>query len=376
MGIDSLCAEGVGGVGSEDVVVCGHVNHIQNAGRSHVGSNEDTVSGGTLSAVAGDRTHGEVLLTDALGQEGGGSTAVAVGGPLTAQSQHGLTQLVGAEADGVVGAAAVVHTDDQGTVLLDTDHGTGGGGAGALLLLVDQLAVLDGHGEGDRDCVEQDALIQVVLEVDLVVGLNIARDVALCILEHVQDGRGGGVLTLDTDILTVVDQDTGSVGVVVQVGVHTADDVVPEVILIVLSHLGQLLMRPVGLIGQILVDLIVAGNNRNVGVRRIHLDDVEDLSAVACRVVQNDFRFNGSAGDEDVILLGDYVVVTVGTKGLTVVNNVGFFPVRNGCERGKRNDAHEHEDRQKNGYCASDCLASHFHVSFFFIISTPFGVNT
>ena len=357
MGVDGFRAEGVLGLGSEDVVSGVDVHIIQHAGGSYVGNNEDAVSGGTLCAVAGNGAHGEVFLTDALGDEGGGAAAVAVGSPLAAQRQHGFAQLIVAETDGVVGAAAVIHTNDQSAVFLDADHGTGSGGRGALFGIGDKLAVLNGHAEGDADCMEQDAFFQILVEVSSVERLHIAGDVAFGILENIQDGRGRSILALNTDALAVVDQDAGSVGVIVQVGVHTADDVVAEVFLVILCHVGQFLVGPVcfvvGVLRQ-LVDLMVSGNDGYIGVGRVNFDNVKHLSAGTGCIVEHDLGLNGCAGYEDVIFFRDYVVVAIGAEGCTVKNDIILCPVGDRCQSGQRQNADDHHDCQHKSRYASD----------------------
>ena len=367
VGVDGLSEEGIYGVGSEDIIFSSHIHHIQDTGRGHIRGNENAMRGGTLSTVTGDRAHGEGLLADTLGQEGRGAAAVTVSSPLTAQSQHGLAQLIGAETNRVVGTTTVVHTDDQGTVLLDTDHGTGSSRGSALLSLVHQLTVLNGHAKGNGNSVQQDALLQVTVEVILAVGLDIAGDVALGIPEDIQDRGGGGILTLDTDVLAVVDQDTGSIGIVVQVGIHAANDVVAKDILIISRHFGQLLMGPIGLIIGILcdlIDLIVTRDDRHIRIGGVHLDDVEDLSAVARIVVQNDFGLNCSTGNEYVILLRDHVVVAIGAEGGAVIHNIRVFPVRNGRKSDRRHEAEQHHQGQNHGHYADCQFACHFLFSF------------
>ena len=371
MSINCLRVEGVHGTGGKNVISCPHVDHVQLTGRSYVGSNEDTVCGGTLRAVTGNGTHFKVLLTDALGNKGGGSAAVAVGCPLTAESQHGLAFLVGAETNGVVGASTIVHNENEGTVLLNADHRTGSIVTTAAYGLADKLSILDNHSEGNADCVEQNALGQVCFNLRLAICLDIARDIAFSIFEYVQDRRGcvqngstgSYVLMSVTDPLAVVYQNTGRIGVVIKVSIHTADDVVPKGILVILSHLGELLVRPVGLILQILVDLVIAGDDGHVGVRRVNLNDVKHLSASAGRVVEHDLGLNSSAGDEYVILLGNHVVITICTEAGSVIDNVVLFPIRDGRESGHRERANKHDDRDQQSYYAI-CRFSHDFFSF------------
>ena len=84
---------------------------------------------------------------------------------------------------------------------------------------------------------QKGTVCQILVNSSLVIRLDIAGNVAFCILENIQDGggiaqgctAGSYVLTCVTNPLPVVDQNTGRVGAVVQVGVHTADDVVAAV---------------------------------------------------------------------------------------------------------------------------------------------------
>ena len=335
MGVDGLCGEVVNGLGSKNVIVSFNIDIVQNAGGSNIGNDEDAVCGGTLCAVTGNGAHLEVLFANTLGDEGGGAAAVTVGSPLTAKSQHSFALFIGAEANGVVGATAIIHDQDQRTVFLNTDHGTGSVIVAALLSGIDQSAVLNDHTEGDTNRMEQDAFFQVLVNISFVECLDIAGDVALSILEDIQDGggvaqsstTGSNIFACIADPFAVVDQNTGGVRAIIQVGVHTADDVVSEVLLVILGHLGQFLVRPVGLVFQILIDLVVSGNDGYIGVGRVDLDNVEDLSAGAGCVVEHDFGLNGCAGDENVILFGDYVVVAVCAERCAVENNVILFPV-------------------------------------------------
>ena len=365
VGVDSLSAEGVLGVGCEDVVLGGHIHHIQDAGGGNIGCNEDAMSGGTLSAVTGNGTHGEGILTDTLGQEGGGTAAVTVGSPLTAQGQHGFAFLVVAEADRVVGSAAVIHTDDQSAILLDADHGTGGTGTTANGG-VGQLAILDDHVEQDTHSVEQNALLHVGIKFSLDIFSHITGDIALLVLENIQDGLGALGL-MHANVLAVVDQNTGCIGIVVQVGVHTADDVVTEILLVVSSHVGQFLMGPVGLIGRILgdlVDLVITGNDGDIGIGGVNLDDVQNLSAGTGSVVEDDLGLNRSAGNQNVILFRDHIVIAIGAKGGAIINNIRLSPVGNRRKYICGNEAQKHHNRQQHSHYALCHCFLHFRVSF------------
>ena len=371
MGIDGFSAKGIGSLRGKNIVARLNVHHIQHAGGSNIGSDEDAVGSRTLGAVAGNGTHGESLFANALGNEGGRTAAVTVGGPLTAQCQHGFAFFVGAETNGVVGTAAIVHNKNECAVFLNADHGTSSIIIATLLGLVNKLAILNNHAEGYADCMEEGAVCNVLLNLGLVVSLNITGNVALCIPEYVED-RGGGVqncaagcyiLMGIADPLAVVNKDTRRVGIVVQVGIHTADNIVSEVILVILGHFGQFLMRPVGLILKILVDLIVSGDDGYIGVRRVNLDNVEDLSAGAGCIIEHDFGLNSSAGDEHVIFFGDHVVVAVGAEGFAFINYIVFFPIRDGGKCSCR----QHADQRHNSDDQSYYAISGFSHNLFFL---------
>ena len=121
---------------------------------------------------------------------------------------------------------------------------------------------------------EKRTFCEILINISLVETLNVARNVAFRILKDIQDGgsitqcstAGCYIFSCITDPLAVVNKYTGRIGAIVKVGIHTADDVVSEGILVILRHFSQFLMRPVSLIFQILVDLIVSGNYGYIGV--------------------------------------------------------------------------------------------------------------
>ena len=287
VGIDSFCAEGVNSLGSKNIVLRLDVYVVENTGGRNVGCNENTMCGRTLCAVTRNRTHCEFLFTYTLGKEGGGSAAVAVSRPLTTESKHNFAFFVRRETYGIVSATAVVHTNDEGTVFLNADHRTSCIIVASLYGFANQFTVFYNHTEGYTYCVEKGSFCKVSVKINLVKRLNVTRDVTFRILKYVKDGGGGVknsssgsyVFAEVTDALTVVNKNTGRVGVVVKVSVHTADYVVSEIILVILCHFGKLLMRPVCLILEILIDLIVSGNNGNIGIGGVYFNNMKNLSA-------------------------------------------------------------------------------------------------
>ena len=152
--INSLCAEGILGVGGKDLIVRIYVNNVKNSGRSNVRSNENTVCGRTLCAVTGNRTHSEVLFTYTLGDKCGRSAAVTVSSPHTAESEHCLAFFIGAKANRIVRTTTVVHTNNEGTVFLNADHRTSCIVIAALFGRIYKSAVFDNHTERNTNCVK------------------------------------------------------------------------------------------------------------------------------------------------------------------------------------------------------------------------------
>ena len=341
MGIDCGGTKGISSLRCKDVIIRLNIHHIQFAGGTHIGCDKDAMSSGALCAVTGNRTHGEVLFANALGNEGRGTAAVTVGSPLTAQGQHSFAFLVRAETDRVIGTTTVVHNENERTVFLNTDHGAGSVIRTAGNSFAYKLAILNYHTEGYAYCMEKGTLCKVLFNFSLVICLYVTRDIAFCILEHIEDGgssiqnstTGCYILMCITDPLSIVDQNTGRIRIVVKVSIHTADNVVSEVILVILSHFGQFLVRPVSLIFQILIDLIVSRDDGYIGVRRVNLDHMEDLSAITGSIVQHDLGLNSCTGNEDVIFFRDHVVVAIGAEGFAVINYIVIRPVGDGCQR-------------------------------------------
>ena len=306
--VDGVGGEGVGGAGGKVIIAADDIHVVQLARGAHIGGDENAVDGRTLRAVAGDAAHRVDGLAGSLRHEGGGAAAVAVDGPLAAQGQHGLAQLVVAEAHGVVGAAAVVHDDDKGAVFLDAQHGAGGGGRGALLGLADELAVSDGEAKVGGDslpAVGGDAVAVVVQLAGDFSGVGV-----------LDDGEEGlSVVRALGEVHAVVDQEVdGGVGVIGQRGIHGADDVVAQNVLIIPDGLGDACDLPVVDVRKVRVDAVIAGDDGNVGVGGIHLDDVHHLAAIAGGVVDDHLGFSGRAGNQRVLFPGDHVVIVVGAE--------------------------------------------------------------
>ena len=350
----------------EDIIISFNIYNVKFTGRSNVGSNENTVSGRTLRTVARNRAHFKFFFTNALGNECRRTAAVAVSSPLTTKSEHSFAFFVGTETNRVVSATTVVHNENESTVFLNTNHRTSGIIRSAALFGIYECAILNNHSEGYTYRMEKGTFCEIVVNLILVECLNVAGNVAFRILKYVKNGlsiaqsstAGSYVFSCITDPLAVVDKYTGRVGAVVKVGIHTTNNVVSEGILVILSHFGEFLMRPVCLIFQIFVDLIVSGNNGYVRVGRVNFNDMKNLSACTRGIIEYNFGLNSCTGNEYVIFLGDYVVITVCTKTCAVKDNVVLFPVRNRCKGSHRERTHKHD----NGNYKSNCTSCFRHT--------------
>ena len=183
MGIDGVGAEAAAGAGGEIVIARGDVHVVQLARGADIRCDQNAAERGTLRAVAGHASHRVHRLAGTLGHKGGGAAAVAVDRPFTAQCQHGLAELIAAEADGVVRTAAVVHHEHKRAVFLDADHGTGRRGGGTFLFLAHKHAVLDRKVEVRGDC------MQAVGRNAVAIGVELAGDLAgVGILNYGEEG--------------------------------------------------------------------------------------------------------------------------------------------------------------------------------------------
>ena len=197
---------------------------------------------------------------------------------------------------------------------------------------------------------EKCAFFKILIHISLRKRFNVTRNVTFRILKYIKNGGSVTesstascyIFSRITNPLAVINKYTRRIGAVVKVGIHTADDVVSEVILVILRHFSEFLMRPVSLIFQILVNLVVSRNNGYIGIGRVNFNDMKNLSTGTCCIVKYHFGLNSRTGNEHVILFGDYVVVTVSSKACAVENNIVLFPVGNSSKCSHRKHAHTH----------------------------------
>ena len=285
------------------------------------GDDEDTVGGGTLGTVGGRAVQLQ-LLAGALGQEGGGSSAVAVEGPDTAEGDHELRHLVAVEAAGEGLLAAFVHHDDDSAVRLDTHEGTGSGGLG-IMDGVYIPAVFDKRIElnGDqlllpsRDTVVEPAHLGLghmgragnavlLIEVDDKTGSGPPQGSLTVGVFHAVHNQSAQGLTDQLGVLSVI-----ILVVPVQRNVCSGNHVAVAVLLGVLDLLGHDL-NLVLFVFQTLRHFIGAGHDLGVGVMGIHLHHVAHLALRAILSGQNDLGFSNT-GSQLPVSLGDHFEIVI-----------------------------------------------------------------
>ena len=135
--------------------------------------------------------------------------------------------------------------------------------------------------------------------------------------------NGCGKTTL-FKLITGVFEPTGGM---IRLGANIA--VGSEVVLVILCHIGKLCVRLVCRNRDILIDLVVSGNYGYIGIRRIYLNNVHNLSACSVSIVKYDLGLNCSSGNKNVIFFRDYIVIAVSTKLITIINHIVICPILN-----------------------------------------------
>ena len=323
----------------------GNTGFLKLSCRGCGGDDENAVGGGALRAVRGRAVQLQ-LLAGALGQEGGGSAAVAVEGPDTAEGDHELRHLIAVEAAGEGLLAALVHDDDDGAVCLDAHEGTGSGRLG-IIDGVYIFAVLHQGIELNGDQLLLPARNAVVEPAHLGLG-HVGRAGNAVLLIEVDDKTGGGPPqgALAVGVFHAVHNQsaqglTDQLGVFfvillvvpVQRNVRSGDHVAVAVLLGILDLLGHDL-NLVLFVFQTLRHFIGAGHDLGVGVMGIHLHYVAYLAVGAVLLGQNDLGFSNT-GSQLPVPFGDQLEVV--TLVLCVLDSEC-------CHRGY---AYEHERTQE-----------------------------
>ena len=323
----------------------GNTGFLKLSCRGCGGDDENAVGGGALRAVRG-RAMELHLLAGTLGQEGGGSAAVAVEGPDTAEGDHELRHLVAVEAPGEGLLATLVHDDNDGAVLLDAHEGTGSGRLG-ISDGVYIFAVLHQGIELNGDQLLLPARNSVVEPAHLGLG-HIGRAGNAVLLIEVDDKTGGGTPqgALAVGVFHAVHNQsaqglTDQLGVFfvillvvpVQRNVRSGDYVAVAVLLGILDLLGHDL-NLILFVFQTLRHFIGTGHDLGVGVMGIHFHHVAHLAVGAVLLGQNDLGFSNT-GSQLPVPFGDQLEVV--TLVLCVLDSECYH----------RGYAYEHERTQE-----------------------------
>ena len=174
---------------------------------------------------------------------------------------------------------------------------------------------------------KQCTICEIAVKFSSVESLYITRNVAFSIFKNIKNRAGRSGFTFYTKIFTVIYKNARCISIIIKVCVHTTNNVIAKLFFIIFGHFCEFLMRPVSLICKIFVDLIVSRNNRYIRVRRINLDNVDNLSTSTAGIIEYHFRLNSSTWNEYVIFFRDYIVIAVSSECFAIVNNIGFFPI-------------------------------------------------
>ena len=149
-------------------------------------------------------------------------------------------------------------------------------------------------------------------------------------------------------INAVVNKDTGRVRFIIQVGIHGADNVVAQHLFIVPGNLGNTCRLLIVDIRDILIDSVIAGNDRDIGIRRVQFNNVQNLPARAGCIVENHFALGRRTGNKRVIFFRNYIVVAIRTECRFVVYDIRIRPVCDGGKRSRRSSTYEHNGSYQN----------------------------
>ena len=149
-------------------------------------------------------------------------------------------------------------------------------------------------------------------------------------------------------INAVVNKDTGRVRFIIQVCIHGADNVVAQLFFIVLGNLGDTCRLLIVDIRNILIDSVIAGNDRDIGIRRIQFNNVQNLPARAGCIVENHFGLGRRTGNKSVIFFRNYIVVAIRTECRVAIYNIRVRPVCDGGKRRHRDGARKYKNENQN----------------------------
>ena len=178
-----------------------------------------------------------------------------------------------------------------------------------------------------------------------IVRLNITGNHALGVLIHAEYRLRASAAS---HINAVVNENTRCVRLIIQVGIHGADNVVAQHLFIVPGNLGNTGCLLIVDIRDILIDSVIAGNDGNIRIRRIQFNNMKDLSACAGCVIENHFGLSRRTGNENVIFFRNYIVVAVCSKCRFVVYDIRVRPVCDGGKRSRRSSTYEHNGSYQN----------------------------
>ena len=274
------------------------------------GNDYNAVDSSTFGTVGRNGTHriGGFALT--LGNECGGTAAVAVNGVYTSESEHHFAHFIVGKTCGEGSVTSVYLAENERAVRFDTDHGTGSVGRSTFYRLGLEYTVLYEPAEVRGNSRYFSAVERSGHGAKLTVAVSVDSEISLRTLMYL------GSTEYDAVHYHVA---VRSVGVIRKSRIHRAYYVVAEAF-IVRNRLGKLFSFPElrfvrntverKVIGIELVDAVITGQNFDVRVFGVYLEVVNHFTVITVCVVQHQFCFC-CAGSKIVAVFGNYVKVII-----------------------------------------------------------------
>ena len=265
--VNSFCGEGVGGVRSKVVISRMDLCNLKDA-RSHALclGNKNSIQCRTLRTIGGNRAHGQAGFACTLRNKGGRTTTITVECPYTAQRQHHFAHFVVTLTHRVVGATAIRLAKNQRAVGLNTNHGTGSRSRSTFYCRTGQLTILDQPTEVCTNAVPvvsfKGLVIATQLNGTILLNSKVCSTRTAMLIQPIIT-QAERVINILQHLTFPHQERVGSIAVICQSSIHTTNNIIAQLILVVCSHISDLRSIMICLIGRVagvLINLIITGD--------------------------------------------------------------------------------------------------------------------
>ena len=305
------CSEGHSRTGGNELVISLDGSVIKLAVGNCFGHDDNTGESGSLGTIGETALNGKLAGTFALGNKGGGATAVAVDSIHATEIQHHLSHFMGGKAGGIRSHTAVYHHDNQTAVGLYTDNGSGSC-LGCVVLFFSQILTVF-HQKAEAYGLSHPLIAGQI-------GFRIAKLSLAVLVDDKITTAGMAVVTtritresVVAKNFTLINEKTIGVGKVpAKTDVHCSNNIFAEGFLNICCLLRHFHNAPVVGIGIVntITDIFKRRHDRNVVVIGVYLNNMDNLSSGTGIIIENNFGFNSAGSEVVVILLNEIVVVT------------------------------------------------------------------